>query len=142
MADHKIDDIRKQKMIKKAYDNIKRKPMLLNVISAIILQFSTVEMEFIVSKSTIQFFGSNVNGLITSLTQFLSYITLVEGGITGVIIASLYAPLARKDNSKIASIIFTSKKFYNRVSLFFVFTTRSEERRVGKECRSRWSPYH
>ena len=22
------------------------------------------------------------------------------------------------------------------------FTHRSEERRVGKECRSRWSPYH
>ena len=22
------------------------------------------------------------------------------------------------------------------------FVTRSEERRVGKECRSRWSPYH
>ena len=21
-------------------------------------------------------------------------------------------------------------------------TARSEERRVGKECRSRWSPYH
>ena len=24
----------------------------------------------------------------------------------------------------------------------FSLTTRSEERRVGKECRSRWSPYH
>ena len=23
-----------------------------------------------------------------------------------------------------------------------VYDTRSEERRVGKECRSRWSPYH
>ena len=22
------------------------------------------------------------------------------------------------------------------------FDSRSEERRVGKECRSRWSPYH
>ena len=22
------------------------------------------------------------------------------------------------------------------------YTERSEERRVGKECRSRWSPYH
>ena len=22
------------------------------------------------------------------------------------------------------------------------YLTRSEERRVGKECRSRWSPYH
>ena len=25
---------------------------------------------------------------------------------------------------------------------FVLFWTRSEERRVGKECRSRWSPYH
>ena len=24
----------------------------------------------------------------------------------------------------------------------FVIFERSEERRVGKECRSRWSPYH
>ena len=24
----------------------------------------------------------------------------------------------------------------------FVMLRRSEERRVGKECRSRWSPYH
>ena len=26
--------------------------------------------------------------------------------------------------------------------LYKIPTTRSEERRVGKECRSRWSPYH
>ena len=24
----------------------------------------------------------------------------------------------------------------------YLFYGRSEERRVGKECRSRWSPYH
>ena len=24
----------------------------------------------------------------------------------------------------------------------YVYKNRSEERRVGKECRSRWSPYH
>ena len=32
------------------------------------------------------------------------------------------------------------------LTLFFIYslnyTARSEERRVGKECRSRWSPYH
>ena len=26
--------------------------------------------------------------------------------------------------------------------LCVIFSARSEERRVGKECRSRWSPYH
>ena len=25
---------------------------------------------------------------------------------------------------------------------FRIASSRSEERRVGKECRSRWSPYH
>src|SRR3712207_7752880 len=30
----------------------------------------------------------------------------------------------------------------NRVSYHFGLRGRSEERRVGKECRSRWSPYH
>ena len=27
-------------------------------------------------------------------------------------------------------------------SIIFLVLSRSEERRVGKECRSRWSPYH
>ena len=30
----------------------------------------------------------------------------------------------------------------NAVMNDLVTLTRSEERRVGKECRSRWSPYH
>ena len=33
----------------------------------------------------------------------------------------------------------TVKKFFNTSGLVY---KRSEERRVGKECRSRWSPYH
>ena len=35
-------------------------------------------------------------------------------------------------------------KFWGRLSNdgYCYITTRSEERRVGKECRSRWSPYH
>ena len=32
-------------------------------------------------------------------------------------------------------------KFYG-ANHQFILSTRSEERRVGKECRSRWSPYH
>ena len=36
----------------------------------------------------------------------------------------------------IEQIKFTGNKFQNKKYY------RSEERRVGKECRSRWSPYH
>ena len=30
----------------------------------------------------------------------------------------------------------------DHVALVYGDISRSEERRVGKECRSRWSPYH
>ena len=33
-------------------------------------------------------------------------------------------------------------KFNIEVELDWMEEDRSEERRVGKECRSRWSPYH
>ena len=45
-------------------------------------------------------------------------------------------------------IFFVYKKTYMGVmysssfGVTLVALTRSEERRVGKECRSRWSPYH
>ena len=32
--------------------------------------------------------------------------------------------------------------FVHMIELASLYIDRSEERRVGKECRSRWSPYH
>ena len=34
------------------------------------------------------------------------------------------------------------KKYYFYNNIVSKMQSRSEERRVGKECRSRWSPYH
>ena len=42
-----------------------------------------------------------------------------------------------------ASFVFpTSSKYHLYLNLELELSLRSEERRVGKECRSRWSPYH
>nr|WP_178139011.1 hypothetical protein [Enterococcus faecium] len=53
----------------------------------------------------------------------------------------------KKEFTKIASQIFVTFRLIFRRSYFWNTVcsergTRSEERRVGKECRSRWSPYH
>ena len=62
--------------------NIK-KITLINIIANIILQLTNIVSWFIIPKIILSNFGSDVNGLVSSITQFLSYITLVEGGITG-----------------------------------------------------------
>ena len=41
---------------------------------------------------------------------------------------------ARKRAAELRAVIEKNNRLY--------YDQRSEERRVGKECRSRWSPYH
>ena len=41
-----------------------------------------------------------------------------------------------------ADVIMKSPGIPDKAPIVKKATTRSEERRVGKECRSRWSPYH
>src|SRR5256885_6535778 len=40
------------------------------------------------------------------------------------------------------SVLGTNNIDHHRTADYPAFAKRSEERRVGKECRSRWSPYH
>ncbi len=75
---------------------MKTKITLLNMMSALLLQICSIIGGFIVPHIIINYFGSNVNGLVSSLNQFLSYISLLEGGITSVVMANLYKPLSQK----------------------------------------------
>lgn len=99
---------------------MKNKVTLLNMISGLILQFFTIVSGFILPKIILTCFGSEVNGLVSSLNQFLSYITLVEGGITGVIVANLYKPIVEQDNNKISSVLVTADRFYKKIGALFI----------------------
>lgn len=99
---------------------MKNKVTLLNMISGVVLQFFPLVSGFILPKIILTCFGSEVNGLVSSLNQFLSYITLVEGGITGVIVANLYKPIVEQDNNKISSILVTADRFYKKIGALFI----------------------
>ena len=45
-------------------------------------------------------------------------------------------------NHSCAHLLAQAVKHLYPEAKFWVGPVRSEERRVGKECRSRWSPYH
>ena len=56
-------------------------------------------------------------------------------------------PMLSRTHGQTASPTTVGKEFANVVARLErqraqLVTVRSEERRVGKECRSRWSPYH
>src|SRR3989441_12326227 len=89
-------------------------------------------------KSTVVILGSSGTGKSTFAVQFL-----MEGIEQGE--QALYVTLEEPPEQimREADLMgFDLRKYYEK-SLFFIHLKgRTEERRVGKECRSRWSPYH
>ena len=98
---------------------MRSKKAMYNIVTTLILQFVVLISGFIVPKLIIGKFGSNVNGLLSSITQFLAYISLLEYGIGPVVKASLYKPIAEKDNKTIKNILRTSEKFFRVIALIF-----------------------
>lgn len=99
---------------------MKSKVTLINILSSLTLQVVTVISGFIIPKIILTNFGSSVNGLVSSLSQFLSYITLIEGGITGVVLANLYKPLVDHDDKKISAVLVTTRRFFNKIGYLFI----------------------
>ena len=73
---------------------MRSKKAIYNIITSIILQLIMIVYGFVVPKIIINNFGSDVNGLVSSITQFLAYITLLESGFGPVVKSALYKPIA------------------------------------------------
>lgn len=93
----------------------KSRSVKLNIISMFIYQGVGILSGFIMPRLILATFGSEVNGLTSSLSQFLSYITLFEGGVSTVFTSCLYAPLQADDKQKISAIIRSSNLFFNKL---------------------------
>ncbi|MBR2353463.1 MAG: hypothetical protein IKA76_03055 [Clostridia bacterium] len=91
----------------------------LNSITAMICQLVVMVAGMITPRLMISTYGSEVNGLVSSLNQFISYITLVEAGIGGAAIYSLYNPLAEEDHGRISSIVKAARNSYRQAGYIF-----------------------
>lgn len=99
---------------------MRSKNAVFNIVSELALQVVTIIYGFIIPKMIIMSFGSNVNGLVVSITKFLNYIVLLEVGFGAVVKAILYKPIADKDKDKIQEILKATEKFFRIVACIFV----------------------
>lgn len=99
---------------------MERKLIARNIGTSLALQIVTMISGFVIPKVILSYFGSDVNGLISSINQFLNYIQLLEGGLSGVIMAALYKPLADGDMQKISAVINATRSFFRKLSAIYV----------------------
>lgn len=99
---------------------MKKQKFWLNVISSYGVQIITTICSFILPRVFLSEYGSAVNGLVSSITQYLAVISLTDMGITVVVQSALYKPLAEKDNDTISRILVSAQKFYSFIGIGLV----------------------
>lgn len=97
----------------------RKKELFLTIASNLTLQIVNAVCGFILPPLIVRTFGSAVNGMVTSITQFIAYLNLVEAGIGVASIAALYKPLAEENSAKINGILSAARKFYFRSGFIF-----------------------
>lgn len=74
---------------------------------------------FIIPYIVLNYYGSEVNGLVSSISQFIFYFSLVEAGLSTAAIYTLYKPLAQKSYDTINSTIAAARIFYKKAGYLF-----------------------
>lgn len=95
---------------------MRKKRLANNTLSSLILQITTIICGFILPKLILSNFGSDVNGLVNSITQFLQIFAFLDLGVGAVFQSSLYKPLADNDIVKISEIYVSGQKFFTRLA--------------------------
>lgn len=97
-----------------------KKKLALNTVSSLLLQIITILCGLITPRLFLNEYGSNVNGMVQSVTQFLGIITLMELGVGQVIQSALYKPLATRDKYSLSCILSSGSKFFRRIAYILI----------------------
>lgn len=90
--------------------------LMLNSTSSLIYQLITIVCGFVLPRFFLTHYGSEVNGLVSSITQFLGFISLAECGVGAVVQSTLYKPLAQNDIVTVSKIVISSDRFFKRIA--------------------------
>lgn len=87
-----------------------------NTITSLLYQILSIVSGFILPRLILQNYGSDINGVVSSITQFLAIISLCECGVGAVVQSALYKPLAEKNVDELSKIYVSSNNFFRKVA--------------------------
>lgn len=85
-----------------------------NMLSSLILQLVVAVSGILIPRFFILAYGSSINGMVSSVGQFLTYLALVEAGISSAALVELYKPLADNDYDERNQVLTATRQFYYR----------------------------
>ena len=95
---------------------MRNKLLARNTAASLVTQIVTLICGFILPRFFLQYYGSDVNGLVSSISQFLGIISFLELGVGAVVQSALYKPLADRDREQVSKVMASANKFFRRLA--------------------------
>ncbi len=92
------------------------KKALLNTITSLLYQIITVVTGLIVPRLILKQFGSDCNGVVSSITQLMGIVSLLMIGLTAAARVELYKSLADENFHRTAVILNSTKRYMHKVA--------------------------
>ncbi len=96
-----------------------KKKSILNLVFSLAYKIITMVFGIVLPLLFITSYGSELNGLQSSVQQIFTYTTLLESGIGAATLQSLYKPVASKDRTTINSYLSATSKYYNKIGVIY-----------------------
>jgi O-antigen/teichoic acid export membrane protein len=95
------------------------KKVFKNIVWELGYYLAVIAFGFLAPRFIILVYGSEINGLSSTITQIINIILLLQSGATTAAVFSLYKPIAEKNMEEINSIVGSTTRYFQRLSCTF-----------------------
>ena len=97
----------------------KTKTIKRNVIFGIFNQILIFTIGLIVPRFILTSYGSEINGLLTTVIQIFTYVGLLEAGIGNASLNALYKPFAENNQYDVCDVFSATQKYFRKITLIY-----------------------
>ncbi len=91
-----------------------------NITFSIIGQFVTLAIGIVIPRLVIVSYGSEYNGLLSSIGQVVSYLALLEAGIATASSQAMYKPIVQDDKYEVNRILASIHYYYRQTGIMYL----------------------
>ena len=91
-----------------------------NLIIGTLGQLIALVLGILLPKLVITSYGSEVNGLLSSVTNIYAYIALVEAGVAAASCQALYKPIAENDRERMNAVLSATNLYYHKTGYIYL----------------------
>lgn len=90
-----------------------------NIGYAFLSQIVALVLGIFIPRLTIVSYGSEMNGLLSSIATVMTYLTLLEAGVGAATCQALYKPIAQKNKTGINGVLSATHYYYKRTGIAY-----------------------